>query len=116
QLHGALVIAGHIDRTVRWEVNRIERALAEVPGKVVLLKGAAYVMAELPNSPGRMVSDIDILVEKEKLSAAEQAFLRHGWQSKTKDEYDDYYYRAWMHELPPLFHAARGSMLDIHHT
>lgn len=116
QILAAEAVAGHFERTVRWEVNRIARALADVQTKVVLLKGAAYVMAGLPNSPGRMVSDVDILVPRDKLGEVEQAILRHGWQAFPKDDYDDYYYREWMHELPPLWHPGRKSVIDIHHT
>jgi len=50
------------ERTLRWEVNRIGHALAEIGVRVVLLKGAAYLMAGLPGSRGRVVSDTDILV------------------------------------------------------
>ncbi len=32
------------------------------------------------------------------------------------DAYDQRYYREWMHEIPPLRHVKRGSVLDVHHT
>jgi hypothetical protein len=32
------------------------------------------------------------------------------------DPYDQRYYRKWMHELPPLRHFARGTVVDVHHT
>ncbi len=32
------------------------------------------------------------------------------------DPYDDAYYRQWMHELPPMIHATRDRMIDVHHT
>ena len=116
QLQAATAVADHFRRSVHWEVNRIAWALADVDTKVVLLKGAAYIMADLPNGPGRLVSDIDILVPKESLAAVEQSLLHKGWQSQKKHEYDDYYYRAWMHELPPLWHPVRNAAIDIHHT
>ena len=30
--------------------------------------------------------------------------------------YDARYYRRWSHELPPMRHRDRGSVLDVHHT
>src|SRR6476469_4270169 len=32
------------------------------------------------------------------------------------DPYDQRYYRTWMHELPPMQHVKRGSVIDVHHT
>jgi hypothetical protein len=32
------------------------------------------------------------------------------------DPYDQRYYREWMHELPPLRHEGRGTLIDVHHT
>ena len=47
---------------MRREVGHIRQALANLPAPPVLLKGAAYVVAELPNATGRRFGDIDILV------------------------------------------------------
>jgi hypothetical protein len=80
------------------------------------LKGAAYVMADLPAAHGRIVSDVDILVPKERLADVERAFLDTGWKPLNENEYDDHYYRQWMHELPPLRHGARETCVDVHHT
>ena len=115
-LESGRIIAQQQDRQIRWEVNRIRRALAQVDTKVVLLKGAAYVMANLPNAQGRLVSDVDILVPKERLADVEQALAGDGWMALGHDDYDDHYYRAWMHEIPPLRHAARQTDVDVHHT
>jgi hypothetical protein len=35
---------------------------------------------------------------------------------KADDEYDERYYREWMHELPPMQHNVRGGWLDVHHN
>ena len=51
-LADATLAADH-ERTVRWEINRLERALGSIPGPIVLLKGAAYVAAALPAARGR---------------------------------------------------------------
>ena len=39
-----------------------------------------------------------------------------GWVSMNRDAYDQRYYRTWMHELPPLKHMTRGTVLDVHHA
>src|SRR5579872_658086 len=92
--------------TVRWEMRQIERALSAAEGPVVLLKGSAYVMSDLPAARGRIFSDIDIMVPRARLKRAEQALLGHGWYSNV-DGYDRYYYETWMHELPALQHVQR---------
>jgi hypothetical protein len=101
---------------VRWEVKCIQRALADVGVPVILLKGAAYVMAGLPPAPGRFFSDIDILVPKATLPAVEAALMLHGWATTHHNAYDQRYYRTWMHELPPMRHATRLSVIDVHHA
>ncbi|MDQ2697120.1 MAG: nucleotidyltransferase family protein [Pseudomonadota bacterium] len=115
-LESAAVIAAEHERRVRWEVNRIRRALAELDCPIVLLKGAAYVLAGLACAGGRLTSDVDILVPREQLGAVEQALRRHGWETAKPDEYDQQYYRRWMHELPPLRHRLRQTVVDVHHT
>lgn len=98
------------------EVRLIARALGELGQPLLLLKGAAYVMADLPMSRGRLFNDVDILVPKEALRAAESALMLHGWASTHHDAYDQRYYREWMHELPPLQHMRRSSVIDVHHA
>jgi hypothetical protein len=101
---------------VRFEVREIRRALAGLGLPLVLLKGAAYTMAQLPPAPGRLFSDIDILVPKERLDEVEAALMMHGWASHHLDAYDQRYYRRWMHELPPMEHIRRQSQIDVHHA
>jgi hypothetical protein len=103
-------------RAVHWEVRQISAALAELKLPIILLKGAAYVLAELPASRGRLFSDIDILVPKERLAEVEGALMMHGWMSGHNDAYDQRYYREWMHELPPMQHVRRMSLIDVHHA
>ncbi len=50
------------------------------------------------------------------LDAVEALLLGCDWRSPPHDEYDDHSYRAWMHELPPLQHRLRGTVLDVHHN
>ena len=103
-------------RVVRWEARCIYRALAPLKIPVVFLKGAAYLLAGLPNSRGRLFNDVDILVPRERLEDVERALMRHGWMSTHLDAYDQRYYRTWMHELPPLRHIRRHTVLDVHHN
>jgi hypothetical protein len=112
----ASAIAASHEAEVRWEINRIERALAELKIPILLLKGAAYVAAGLPPARGRLVGDVDIMVPKRALDAAQTALQRHGWEPMKLDSYDQRYYRQWMHELPPLRHRERLTVVDVHHT
>lgn len=103
-------------REVHWELDRIEAALSGIDTPVVVLKGAAYVLAGLPAARGRLFSDVDIMVSRDRLNEAENALLAAGWAQQPHDDYDDQYYRRWSHELPPLKHVQRGTVLDLHHT
>ena len=103
-------------RMILWEVDRIGYALRNCDFPVVLLKGAAYLTADLPLSRGRLVSDIDILVARDKLRFVEGALLAEGWQHVKLDPYDQRYYRRWMHELPPMRHQMRRTEIDVHHN
>lgn len=103
-------------RGVRWEVNRIRRALAPLGVPVVLLKGAAYLMSGSPVAAGRVFSDVDILVPRAQLDAVEESLYWAGWLTTHHDAYDQRYYRQWMHELPPLRHVRRRTVLDVHHN
>jgi len=115
-LEGALRLVDRQHHQVRWEVDCIRRALEHVAGPVVMLKGAAYFVANLPPRHGRLFSDIDILVERERLQEVEGALFRSGWISDERDAYNQRYYREWMHEIPPLTHVQRGTVIDVHHT
>jgi len=115
-LEAGRVIADKQSQAIRWEVSRIQEALSEVGEPVILLKGAAYVMAELDVARGRIFSDVDILVSKDKLNHAEAALMLHGWAATQHDAYDQRYYRTWMHELPPMMHMKRQTVIDVHHA
>jgi hypothetical protein len=116
QFSAATALAAHHGRTVRWELNRLERALQHLRIPMLLLKGAAYVAAGLPAARSRLLSDIDIMVPREALDGAEAALEAAGWRPIKLDPYDQRYYRTWMHELPPLLHRERGTVVDLHHT
>lgn len=115
-LEWARVVATRHARAVRFEVAQIGRALDGLGLPLILLKGAAYAMAGLAPAAGRMFSDVDILVPKERIGEVEAALMMHGWASTHQDEYDQRYYREWMHELPPMEHIHRGNSIDVHHA
>ncbi len=115
-LASASIMARRHAQAIRWEVLQIHKALVRLGVPVVLLKGAAYVIADLPPAAGRTFVDVDIMVPKSALSDAERALNRKGWISSHHDDYDQRYYRTWMHELPPMMHRQRQTVLDVHHT
>ncbi|RSZ59302.1 nucleotidyltransferase family protein [Massilia atriviolacea] len=115
-LDWAAVHAGRHARAVRFEMAQIGAALAASGVPLILLKGGAYAMAQLAAGRGRLFSDIDILVPKERLAEVEAALMLHGWATVAQDAYDQRYYRSWMHELPPMKHARRASVIDVHHA
>jgi hypothetical protein len=90
--------------------------MEEAGQKLILLKGGAYLVGGLPPAPGRLISDLDLLVPKTHLQVVEDILREYGWESNGEDSYDDVYYRKWMHEIPPLVHEERESVLDVHHT
>lgn len=115
-LESAMKLAERQHVELGHEVRAIARALEPVGEPAVLLKGAAYVQAGLAAARGRMVSDVDILVPRQRLTEVESALMMAGWVPTNRDAYDQRYYRQWMHELPPLRHVKRGSVLDVHHA
>jgi len=115
-LHAALISAESDQTAIRFEVNRVVRALATVDVQIVLLKGAAYLMADLPCARGRMLGDLDLMVPLERIEDVEQALIKSGWLPAELDDYDQRFYREWMHEIPPLQHPTRETPIDLHHT
>jgi len=103
-----------------WEADCARRALANIGAKLdcktILMKGTAYVAADLDAGVGRSIGDLDIMVAREQLPQVEEALLDAGWEWVKPDPYDDQYYREYMHELPPLIHRDRDKMIDVHHT
>lgn len=102
--------------SVIWEIENIHNALQKAGIPVVLLKGAAYLKSELHAGEGRIFNDIDILVDQEYIQDAEKQLYMAGWLTTHLNDYDQKYYRKWMHELPPLKHYTRRTVLDVHHN
>lgn len=115
-MRAATFVAERQIRAVRWEVHKMHQALGDMDIPIVLLKGAAYVMDDLPPARGRLFGDIDLLVPRDRLGDVEMRLRLHGWHGTQHDTYDQRYYRKWMHEIPPITHLTRGSTLDVHHN
>jgi hypothetical protein len=101
---------------LEWGLDRIGDALTGEPYPRVLLKGAAYIGQGLAVAAGRMPSDVDILVPRAHLAAAQGRLTNAGWQEVDLDEHDRRYYREWSHEVPPMRHPVHRVELDLHHN
>ncbi len=99
-----------------WEIKHLDIVAKQLAYPLVLLKGSAYAIAGLSAAKGRIFADIDLMVDKVSISATEKQLMLNGWVSSSKDDYDQIYYRKWMHEIPPIRHIFRGSVLDVHHN
>jgi hypothetical protein len=56
------------------------------------------------------------MVARAALDDVERALLNAGWEFEKTDPYDQHYYRAWSHEIPPMRCAGQALELDVHHT
>lgn len=115
-IQAAQKLVEYRQRLATWELNRVNKALSGLDVDIVVLKGGAYIISGQKMARGRTVSDLDILVARRDLERVEKRLLEQGWQSAKLDAYDQHYYRAWMHEIPPLRHRDRHIEVDIHHT
>lgn len=115
-LDAAARVLNHQHRALDWELRGFARLLKPIGVEPVLLKGAAYVAAGLRAARGRSFSDIDFMVPEARLGDVESLLMRDGWVCHLTDDYDQRYYRTWMHEIPPLTHMKRGTSLDVHHA
>ncbi|MGH6976812.1 MAG: nucleotidyltransferase domain-containing protein [Stellaceae bacterium] len=115
-LEAAGILARKHGDDVARELRHIRTALGAASHPVILLKGASYVAAGLPAATGRLFGDIDILVPRAAIAGAETALTASGWCGVKQDDYDQRYYRQWMHEIPPLQHRTRRTTIDVHHT
>lgn len=115
-LEAARLVADRHRHDLLIEIRRIAETLAPLGVPVVLLKGAAYAAAALPPASGRTFSDIDLMVPRHALRHAESALMLAGWVAAKADPYDRAYYRRWMHQLPPMRHLRRLTVIDLHHA
>lgn len=115
-LQSARLVHEKQQRDLIYDSDKIKLALDSIGEKLVLLKGAAYLLAGLPVGQGRMITDIDIIVPHRRIDEAEQALIDFGWEAGPVNAYNDQYYRKWGHEIPPLTHSKREITLDVHHN
>ena len=102
---------------VQFEAREFKRILpVELQAEIIYLKGAAYTLSGCTAGRGRVFSDIDMLVSKTNLREVEARLSVYAWFTQPTDDYDDMYYRQWAHEIPPLKHSGRGTILDVHHN
>lgn len=117
QFLGALAQTRYVQGQALRELKQVSRTLAAQGIEVMVLKGGAYLAAGLPPAAWRNLSDIDLLLHESDIARAEQTLQAAGWvPSGEFDDYDQHYYRDWMHEVPPLVHLARETEVDLHHN
>lgn len=116
-LKNAELIAQKQHHQVQYEAKLLQRLLQPLTEHLLFLKGAAYSLQDNADvGRGRTYSDIDLLVDKQSLHQIERELCLHGFFAEDLDEYDQKYYREWSHEIPPLRHGSRGTLLDVHHN
>lgn len=116
QLLAATIHARGFRQDVWRELRHIEQAFTNEKIPAILLKGASYVLLNLPPATGRIFSDIDILVSKHQIAQTEATLMMGGWATSKLDAYDHRYYREWSHEIPPMTNIQRGTTIDLHHS
>lgn len=103
------------NQSALWEIDNLRRAISpSIP--LVLLKGCAYLAKGDQNAAGRLFSDIDVLVRHRNLPGVEADLMAVGWKPSRVNAYDQAYYRNWMHEVPPMVHVRRHTVVDLHHA
>lgn len=115
-LFSASIYAERQAKQIYYEATILNKLLKKIEITPIFLKGANYALRNSHNSRGRICSDIDVLVKKDQINQCEALLLEQNWQSETLTEYDQKYYREWAHEIPPLMHPFRGTVLDVHHN
>lgn len=110
-----LLTAQRRSEAALWEIRTVRR-LIPAHIQIIALKGSAYALANDSNSQGRLFSDVDLLVDAEHLGEVESALISGGWKPSNVSAYDQRYYRQWMHELPPMEHVRRHTVVDLHHA
>lgn len=115
-LLSAKLQADRLAHFCRNEAEIIHKALAKKGIKGTFLKGAAYALMGTDLLKGRQFTDIDLLVSKPELEPAELTLMSFGWLQKVMDNYDEKYYREWAHEIPPMIHRKRDTVIDLHHN
>ncbi|GGW53322.1 nucleotidyltransferase family protein [Alishewanella tabrizica] len=115
-LISSLVYADRQAQQIKFECRELQDTFIKAGIEPIYLKGAAYTLANTQNSRGRICNDLDVLVAKAELGASEALLKQHRWKTDKLNSYDERYYRKWSHEIPPMVHLLRGTVLDLHHN
>jgi hypothetical protein len=115
-LQSELIRAMRQKQQALYECRLIDKHMREIGVTPVFLKGAAYSISDSQVGHGRLYGDIDVLVKKQDIEKSKQVLLERGWFPQTLNDYDEMYYREWAHEIPPLTHLERGTVIDLHHN
>jgi hypothetical protein len=115
-LDSAWATAVHRRQMVLQEMRAVAKVLGPLGVPMVLLKGGAYIAQGLRCAEGRILEDLDLMVPRDRLDESERALLETGWAFEKTDAYDQHYYRAWSHALPPMRLDGHLIELDVHHT
>lgn len=115
-LQSAEFAAGGQETRIRWEVDRLQTALAELSCPLVLLKGTAFLLSGFSFARGRRFADVDLLVPRESLPEVEAALRNHGWVYSEERALHVEYFRTWLQEIAPMWHPERQVQVDIHFT
>jgi hypothetical protein len=100
----------------RWELDQVARVLVATGIPLLALKGVAYLLRDMPHASTRLMTDVDVMVPRASIAAAEAALREAGWRDTKMDAYDVSYYRRFSHEIPPLRFPGRLLGVDVHHT
>jgi hypothetical protein len=116
ELRAEFALSSWRSSKLAWAIDRVGATLGGAEERRVLLKGAAYMAQGLRVAAGRLPSDADILVPRERLDAVQATLAQAGWNENPLDEHDQRYYREWSHEVPPMRHELHPVELDLHHN
>lgn len=87
--------------------------LAAAGTEAVLLKGAALALTVYGSFVARPMSDVDLLIAREKATRARDALLASGWTAGASDLAPEFY--TGHHHLPPLVDAqGTGTSVELH--
>ncbi|MFT2090426.1 nucleotidyltransferase family protein [Paraglaciecola sp. 2405UD69-4] len=112
----AKLLAENHKKQVLFEAYELQKYLQGKQEYLIFLKGAGYSLSGAPVGESRIYNDIDILADKASIDRIEKRLCLAGWLPEELTEHDEKYYRKWAHEIPPLRHGKRGSIVDIHHN
>ncbi|MFW5970456.1 MAG: nucleotidyltransferase family protein, partial [Halofilum sp. (in: g-proteobacteria)] len=94
QLWGAWLLAQRRATAILWELRCLATELPVIEGgRPVLLKGAAYIVRDLPGARSRLCGDIDLLIPRGEIDRVERMLYWSGWSRGQLDPYDAQYYR-----------------------